>query len=579
MDKWTVARALDDIAGYIELSEPNPFKARAFERASRKIETLQEDLAELVETGRLYDTPGIGKAIGPIIEELLRTGSSRYLEDLRKQYPPGIFDLLRVPRLGLKKVGQLYSELGIASVDDLEAACRAGRVARLKGFGAKTQQKILEGIGFARTATSQLLLPTALEIGERLREQLAQIDTILDAEVSGSVRRRLEVVRNVNLTLATSSSQASVEAIRNRGIIDRFELVDDTTIRGSVRGDATILLHVADAADFGAAMLRTTGSTAFVSTFEKKIAAGGFELRGNALFRRGRHLGATGEREVFERVDVPFVPPERRETGEDLARRRRLALVEPTDLRGTFHVHTTWSDGRNSVKEMLVASRDRGFDYVGISDHSKSAYYAGGLTEERLTEQHADIDAHRREAAPMRVFRGTEADILIDGSIDYGHATLPKFDFVIASIHSRFGMPKDEMTERILRALDDPFVTILGHLTGRLLLSREGYSLDFDRVFERAGERGVLIEINGNPNRLDVDWRHVGRAVERGVVFSINPDAHSTKELGHVVSGTWVARKAGLTPKQIFNCRDVDEVAEHLSRRRTSALRKLKIEN
>jgi DNA polymerase (family X) len=572
MDKWTVARALDDIAAYIELSEPNPFKARAFERAARKIETLAEDIGELVGSGKLYETPGIGKAIGPIVEELVRTGQSRYLEDLRKQYPAGIFELLRVPGLGIKKIGQIYSELGVGSIDELEAAARAGKLAKLKGFGAKTEQKILKGIEFARVVTARMLLPTALDSAERVREQLAHIDLVENAEVSGSVRRRLEVVNNVNIAVAATSPADAIDAIRERDIVDRFEIVNETTIRGVTRGEATVLLHVARPEDFGGAMLRATGSAEFVDAFEKKIAAAGFELRGPALYRNGRHLNAKDEHDLFDRVDIPFVEPERRETSDDLKRKRRTPVIDLTDLRGTFHVHTTWSDGRNSVKEMLAASRDRGFEYVGISDHSKTAYYAGGLTEEQLKAQKADIDAHREEVKPMRVFRGTEADILPDGSIDYGHETLPVFDFVIASIHSRFSMQADEMTERILKAIDDPFVTIIGHLTGRLLLSREGYSVEYDRIFERAAERGVLIEINGNPHRLDVDWRHIGRAVERGVTFSINPDAHSIKELSHVISGTWVARKAGLSAKNVFNTKGVEEVASYLLSRRKAAI-------
>ncbi len=252
---------------------------------------------------------------------------------------------------------------------------------------------------------------------------------------------------------------------------------------------------------------------------------------------------------------VPFVDPELRESGDVLRRKKRVRLVEPADLKGTFHVHTTFSDGRNSVAEMLSAARDRGFDYVGISDHSPNAFYANGVTVDELKRQHAEIDVQRAIVAPMRVFRGTEADILDDGTIDYGHATLPKFDFVVASIHSRFGMDREAMTARMLRALDDPFVTILGHLTGRLLLGRTGYSIDFDRVFDRAAERGVMIEINGNPHRLELDWRLAGRAVDRGVLLCINPDAHSIAELSHVISGVWLARKAGLSAKQIFNTR------------------------
>ena len=244
------------------------------------------------------------------------------------------------------------------------------------------------------------------------------------------------------------------------------------------------------------------------------------------------------------------------------------AALQVDQLRGTFHVHTTFSDGRNTVREMLEASRDRGFDYVGISDHSKAAYYAGGLTEERLREQQSEIARQEKGVSPMRVFRGSEADILPDGSIDYDRKTRRKFDFIVASVHSRFNMTPEEMTDRLLTALDDPDVTFLGHLTGRRLLTRDGYSMDFDRVFERAAERGVIMEINGNPQRLDLDWRLIGRALDRGVVFAINPDAHSINELSHVISGTWVARKAGLSPKHIFNTRSVEEVEEYFLNRK-----------
>ncbi|MCU1349124.1 MAG: hypothetical protein JWO56_2154 [Acidobacteria bacterium] len=559
---------LDEIARYIELSDANKFKARAFERAARAIETSETDVVDLVASGDLYKTAGIGKAIGPIVIEIVQSGASEYLDDLRRQYPPGVFDLLRVPALGLKKIGVIYSDLGITSLEELEAAARDGRIAKLKGFGAKTAEKILQGIEWARKHESRFLLPTGLEIGELIRERLAAIDQVDDADVAGSVRRRLEVVTNVNIVVSTRKPREVLEEIGRRGVVDQFEEVDETTFKGIARGEMEVLFHLTTPDDFGAALLRATGSSEFVDAFAAKIEAGGFELRGNALFHRGKHAASASEHDLFERVGIPFVEPERREDGAELTRKKRVKLVQPTDLRGTFHVHTTWSDGRNSMAEMLAASRERGFEYVGISDHSPNASYAGGLTVDRLREQQKEIAVEEKAVAPMRVFRGTEADIMLDGSIDYGPKVLPSFDFVIASVHSRFAMPKDEMTERILTALDDPHVTFLGHMTGRLLLSRDGYTFDFDRIFERAGQRGVMIEINGNPNRLDIDWRLIRRALDRGVLFSINPDAHSIRELSAVISGTWVARKAGLSAKEIFNSLPVEAVEEFFAGRR-----------
>lgn len=550
MDKWGISRALDEISAYLDLSESNRFKARAFERASRAIAALDADVGDLAASGAIYEVSGIGKATGAIIEELVRTGQSQYLEDLRKQFPAGIFELLRVPGLGLKKIGILFDQLGIASLDELEEAAREGRLNAVRGFGAKTAQKILQGIEFARKNTSRFLLPVGIEVGEMLREQLATLDEVEDAEVAGSVRRRLEIIRNVNIVAATRDPEHLVRQLRN--MVDRFEAVDESTFRGVARNEIDVFFHLAPPADFGGALLRATGSAEFVAEFEEKA---------------GKRIKARTEHDLFEKAGIAFVEPERREDASELRTKKRPKLVHLSDLRGTFHVHTTWSDGRNTMLEMLSAARDRGFEYVGISDHSKAAYYAGGLTEEQLARQHAEIASHEPEVAPMRVFRGSEADILPDGTIDYGAKTLSKLDFVVASIHSQFKMDVDAMTERILRALDDPHVTFLGHLTGRKLLSREGYSVDYDRVFEKAGERGVMIEINGNPHRLDVDWRHIRRALDRGVVLSIHPDAHSIAEYNAMISGTWVARKAGLTAREIFNARPLDEVEEWFRRR------------
>jgi DNA polymerase (family X) len=554
-DKWTVARALDEISRYLELSDPQPFRARAFERAARAVEGLERDLGDLVRSGDLYKTSGIGKAIGPIIIDLIQKGSSEYLDELRAQYPPGIFDLLRVPGLGLKKIGILHSTFGIGSLDELEKAAAEGKLASLRGFGAKTQAKILEGISKARMRESKFLLPTGLEVAELMRERLATIDAVEDVEVVGSVRRRLEVVRNVNLAVSTVSPRDVISVMS--GFLDQGQQLEGDTWMGVARNEISVLLHFSDPAKFGHTVLRTTGTPEFVSAFEDAFP---------------RLPAAKTEEQLFEKAGIAFVEAERRESASDLKKKRRAKLVSPADLRGTFHVHTTFSDGRNTVRQMLDAARERGLEYVGISDHSKAAYYAGGLTEDRLREQQAEIAEHERAVAPMRVFRGTEADILPDGSIDYDRKTREKFDFIVASVHSRFNMDRDEMTERMLRALDDPTVTFLGHITGRKLLVRDGYSVDFDRIFERVAARGVIMEINGNPYRLDLDWRHIGSALEHGVLFSINPDAHSIAEMSHVISGTWVARKAGLTAKHIFNTRSAQEVAAFFEKRKRSSV-------
>jgi DNA polymerase (family 10) len=552
MDKYQVARMLDEIAHYIQLNETNPFKSRAFERAARRIETLDRDLTELVSSGELYSISGIGKGIGPVVTEIVTTGDSSYLEELREQYPPGIFDLLRIPNLGLKKIGVLYERLGVTSIDELEKAAKDNLVSALPGFGAKTQQKILEGVAFARKRESQFLLPRGLEVGELVREQLASIAEVEDAEIAGSVRRRLEIIRNVNIVVSTRAPEIVIAALPQ--FVADVEVIDEITVRGIARGEMPVLFHFAFPEDFGLALMLATGSKEFIEGFAAKVP---------------KNVKARNEEQLFEKAGVPFVEPERREDAEELKRKKRPALVHPSDLRGTFHVHTTYSDGRATVADMLAAARERGFDYCGISDHSVAAYYAGGLTTERVKEQQTEIAREAKKVKPMRVFRGTEADILPDGTMDYGE-DLDMFDFVIASIHSRFQMTEEEMTERILRALEDPRVTILGHLTGRRLLTRDGYRIDYNRIFDKAAERRVLIEINGNPQRLDVDWRHLRDALDRGVMFTINPDAHSVREMSHVISGTWVARKAGLTAKEIFNTRPADEVEEWLRKKRLS---------
>ena len=570
MEKWDIARALEEISRYVELSEPNRFKALAFERAAASLRAVERPVSDLIAAGELTATPGIGKATAAVIEELDRTGQSSYLEELRARYPPGIFDLLRVAGFGLKKIALVHEKLGVGNLDELEVAGREGRLAKLPGFGAKTQQKILDGVEKARRRESHFLLPEGVEVADTVLQQLASIAEVEDAEVSGSVRRRLEVIRNVNVVVKTRKPKAVSAALHK--LLESPVDLDADTVKGIALGEIDVYIHLSTPESFAATLLRTTGTEEFVNEL---TSMAGWQWRERSLFVGKKPLVETSEEGLFKTAGLPFVEPERRETVEDLKRKQKRSLISRSDLRGTFHVHTTFSDGRNSVAEMLSAAQDAGLEYLGLSDHSPAAHYAGGLSVDRLREQHREIDAERKSVAPMRVFRGTEADILPDGSIDYDAKTLATLDFVIASVHSRFGMSKEEMTDRILKALDNPFVTFLGHLTGRKLLSRDGYTMDFERVFERAGERGVMIEINGNSNRLDLDWRHVRRALDHGVGFSINPDAHSIREYQALVTGSWVARKAGLSAKQIFNTKPADEVADWLAVRSKAARKAL----
>lgn len=571
-DKRFVSRSLEEIARYLEISEKNRFKSLAYLKAARKVEDLSTDVVTFVESGEVERTPGIGKAIGPIIIELVRTGQSQYLEDLRKQYPAGIFELMEVEGLGLRKIGMLYENLSIGTLEELESACRTGRLAALPGFGKKTEEKILRSIETVRTRETRYLLPTALEIAESLVSRLRSVEGVEAAEISGSLRRRLEIASEIEIVLSAKDSSDVFQTLLKTQFLDGGEVVDPRTMRGRVRNDVPVILHRSRPDEFGSTLLFSTGSAEFVAEVIRRGSERGLQVTARGIKKGSQRLRATSESDIFEALHLPLLEPELRETVEWLDRPDGLdRLVHVDALRGTFHAHTTYSDGRSTLYEMLDAARDRGFDYVGISDHSKTASYARGLTVERVDEQQSEIEKLRPSFPELTIFKGTEADILQNGEMDYGPDTMRKFDFVIASVHSRFKTPIDEMTSRIIRALENPFVTFLGHLTGRLLLSRPGYEIHYDQVFEAAAENGVMIEINGNPHRLELDWRLMQRALAAGVIFSINPDAHSVESLGNVLSGSWAARKGGVRAEQIFNTLPAAEVAAHFARRKARA--------
>ncbi|HUP66064.1 MAG TPA: DNA polymerase/3'-5' exonuclease PolX [Thermoanaerobaculia bacterium] len=563
-----IARALEEIARYLEIGEANRFKARAYSNAARAVESSDVPLPQWISSGAMERTAGIGKTTGSIIRELAETGSSPYLEELRKRYPAGLFDLMRVPGLGTRKIAQLHEELGISSVAELEEACRSGALRKVRGFGPRATEKILVAIETLARVGERYLLPLGVQLGEALLPRVRKARAVRYAEITGSVRRRLETVGGVDICVASDDPDKAREELRSIAMLAEFEEPEEGVLAARGRRGMPVRFRVVPTKNFWTAVFLDTGSSHFSEAVVAQAEARGLSLGPEGL-RRGRaRIAIESEKDLFGELEIPFVEPELRESTLWAEKKPPRRLLRERDLRGVFHVHTTYSDGKATLYEMLDGSRERNFQYVGISDHSPAAYYARGLSLDRLDDQQAEIDRYRESMSPMAILKGTEADILADGSIDYGHAVLPRFDFVVASIHSRFGMSLDEMTERMVRALRDPFVTFLGHPTGRLLLSREGYGIDFAKIFDTAAEHGVIIEINGNPHRLDLDWRLLREAVDRGVVLSINPDAHSVEELRHTLWGSYVARKGGLEPRNVFNTRPVEEVRAFLEDRR-----------
>jgi DNA polymerase (family X) len=580
-----VARLLADIGTLLELNGQDSFRARAFANAGRALEAVDADLLALAREDRLISLRGVGAGIAAVIGEYVLTGRSTLLDELRTATPIGLHDLLLVPTLGPKRIHTLHAELGIDGLDALEAAAREGRLAALPGFGAKTQSRILEGIAFARSTRQLRRYPEALEVAVRLADRLRSLPGVERAEIAGAVRRRLEVVDRVDLVAAAADPAATLDAFR--GLHGEPAERDDSSEPGIAAlrlsdGMAARLRCVAPPA-FVAAMLWETGSTAHLEALAARAAE-----RGGTLGPDGLRPGDAGagsqppplarEADAYDRLGLAYVPPELRE---GLGEVERAAagplprLVEPGDLAGTFHCHTTYSDGKATLEEMAAAARERGWSYLGIADHSRTAAYAGGLPLERVRAQQAEIDALNElladQGADFTVFKGIESDILADGSLDYPDDVLASFDYVVGSVHSSFRMDPAEMTRRIVRAIRHPALTILGHPTGRLLLTRSGYGVDVDALLQAAAAAGVVVEINSNPHRLDLDWRHVRTAAELGILIAVNPDAHSVAALDHVAFGVNMARKAGLEPRQVRNTWPRGRVAEYFAQRKQTS--------
>jgi DNA polymerase (family 10) len=536
MTNKQIANAFDELANLMELHEEDEFRIRSYRNAYLNLRKLDRPLAELSDA-EIKDIKGVGPAIASKIRELVSGGKMATLEKYREKTPPGVVEMLEVNGFGPKKVRVVWQEMGIETIGELWYACNENRLVEYKGFGLKTQEDLKQKLEYFLKSRDKLHLDAAEEEADFVSTWLT--GKLPGARVApvGELRRRCPVI--VKLEILVGYAGDFAPAFDGQTLV--LENQKDNTFQVRLENNTNVLVHRCEPSEFGSKMFRFTGSPDFVEAFAK--ANTGLDFK-----------NLEDEKAVFEKANLSYVAPELREGTLYLQPSAlRPQLIEEQDLKGILHVHTTWSDGLHSLREMCEYVRSLGYSYIGITDHSQSAFYANGLKPDRVLAQMEEIDKLNEELAPFRIFKGIESDILNDGSLDYETSLLEKFDFVIASVHSNLKMTKEKATERVLRAIENPFTTILGHPTGRLLLSREGYPLDWGKIFEACARHKVAIELNANPYRLDIDWTLIPEALRHGIPISINPDAHSKDGVHDVRYGVMVARKGALTAENCLN--------------------------
>ncbi|WP_434565220.1 DNA polymerase/3'-5' exonuclease PolX [Thermoanaerobacterium thermosaccharolyticum] len=563
MDKKTVTDILNEIGLLLELKGENPFKSRAYYNAARTIEVLDDDIEKLIKEDRLKDIKGIGDALNKKLTELVTTGRLEYYDNLKASIPEGLIEMLKIPGLGPKKIKTLYDKLDIKTVGELEYACIENRLVELPGFGEKTQKKILEGIQFIKQFSGKHLFMDAYLDATLLRQYLIDSGLTIRCEIAGSLRRRKEIVKDIDILATTESPEKLMDVFTKyegiRGIVAKGETKTSVTLKSGINVD----LRVVKDEEFPYALHHFTGSKEHNTAMRHRAKQMGIKMNEYGLFKGDLLIKCRDEEEIFNNLNLSYIPPELRENmGEIEAAEKGLlpVLIDEKDIKVVFHVHTIYSDGANTLSEMVNAARDRGYKIIGITDHSKSAFYANGLKEEDVLRQLDEIDELNHKYADIKILKGIESDILKDGSLDYDEDILKRFDFVIASVHSSFKMSKNDMTERIIKAIKNKYTKIIGHLTGRLLLARDGYGLDVYKVIDSAAEYGKIIEINSSPYRLDLDWRYIKYAKEKGAKFAICPDAHRIEGLDDMKYGIGIARKGWLEAKDVINTYDFDEL-------------------
>ena len=591
MDKKEIAEIFEEIGTLLDLKGENPFRCRAYHNAARTMDALQQDLNKLVEENRLTEIKGIGEDLAAKITEMVTTGQLAFYEKLKASLPEGMLAMLKIPGLGPKRIKILHDRLKIDTIEKLETACKADKVAQLDGFGDKSQEKILHGVAQLRQYGQRHLFDEAFATAQPIREALRQHPMVIRVEVAGSLRRCRETIGDLDFLVSTKEKDAAV-------VMDFFvnqPTAREITAKGGTR--ASVVLATPDGEGGIQADLRvvTDAQYAFALNYFTGNKEHNIALRSRALKLKNLSLNEYGfsreaekeksakelgsvipcksEEELYAALNLDYIPPELREDmGEIQAAECHEIpkLIEVHDLRGTFHCHSTWSDGTESIETMARAAMDLGLQYLGMGDHSKSSHQANGLDEKRFREQRKEIAKLNEmfSKEDFKIFAGCECDILANGKLDFDDDSLAEFDYVVASVHAGFSQNEAEMTKRIIRVVQNPRVTFLGHATGRLLLAREPYAVNLHAVIDAAAESGCVIELNANPHRLDMDWRLWKRAKEHGVKCVINPDAHRISGFQHLAIGIGIARKGWLTKSDVINTMKSAEVGKFLAKMR-----------
>jgi DNA polymerase (family 10) len=549
MDKEEIIKTLKEISVLLELKNENPFKIRAYQNSARTLETSDIELNKDLKIEDLKSIKGIGLHIAEKIKTLIDTGRLKYYEELKESVPPGLVEMLAIPTMGPKKIKYLFDNLGISNIGELEYACIENRLVDLPNFGKKTQENILKGIEVLKKFKGKFLFAGVIEEAEKIHKKIENFKYIKRASLAGSVRRKKEIVKDIDIVASTDNPEKVMDFFTTLDEAEDIIAKGDT--KSSIRLKSGINVDIRTVEDFQYpyALHHFTGSKEHNTAMRTAAKKDNIKMNEYGLFKNDRFIKCSDEKDIFAFFSMDWIPPELRENfGEiEAAKNKTLPkLIEEKDIKGIFHIHTTYSDGKSSIEQICGQLIKSGFMYAGISDHSKTASYAGGMKNEDVEQYFKEIDKLNLKYSGFKIFKGIESDILLDGSLDYSDKILSGFDFIIAAIHSSFNLSEERMTERIIKAIENRFTTMIAHPTGRLLLARDAYKVDIIRVINAAAENYVDIELNASPFRLDLDWRMCKYAKEKGVKIFINPDAHSLKDLYDYKFGVNIARKGWL---------------------------------